>query len=286
MKKYSIIMMMFIAMLFMFSAPAFADTTSQADSASTSTLTNTNINNNNNTGSPTATAEAITKSTASTGPVNVDVDVTTPAQPAATERGSNHSVVENRGTGYRGFPNPGETNYPGQPGYFGPVLKKSALFMKLKEMLQFQDNFTAEEIEIMTKDGDVDVLPTMKCEKVDKENQSASIDVLSTKPDRKMKLKGWVLVRADDVDTPSPKVMAHAAAFAKEYGADAIVLNAEGIELILKSFGWGVGFNTTIATIASGEMSGSVSSGGFGVSGGKAGYKGLPWIQFFVVSYE
>jgi hypothetical protein len=103
------------------------------------------------------------------------------------------------------------------------------------------------------------------------------------RPDTEVVLVGYVTVKATGPNTVSMEVLAEAALAARDLGADAIHITAEGVERELRSFGWGVGLAYTKASISADETSGGVASGGTGVAGGKAGYKDLPWFQVFAI---
>jgi hypothetical protein len=66
-------------------------------------------------------------------------------------------------------------------------------------------------------------------------------------------------------------------------GANAIHVSAEGTQRKLKSFGWGIGFNYTQATLNSDEDSSGIGSGGLGISGSTAGYVNMPWMQIYAL---
>ena len=56
--------------------------------------------------------------------------------------------------GYRGFPNQGEINYPGMPGYFGNAVPGSS-FQSVKIGLMYKDLFTVDELKKMSKDNTI-----------------------------------------------------------------------------------------------------------------------------------
>jgi hypothetical protein len=79
------------------------------------------------------------------------------------------------------------------------------------------------------------------------------------------------------------EVIAGAALAALQEGADVLQIVAQGAARDTETSGWGIGFNTTQATMLDGGSTGSgganVSSGGTGYSAAWAGMRDKPWLQ-------
>ena len=196
------------------------------------------------------------------------------------------SETKNTGIGYRGFAEQGGVPIPGVPGYFGPVIKGSR-YQSVESMTEYTDTFGIDQLNKMAKEDGLNalgskVIVTPLVDKVAKEDRANEIKVTLVKPAGAV-LKAYITVRATSSGTVSPEIMAEAMLAARALGADAIHVSAQGAEIVLKSFGWGVGLVTTRATISSNESTGSVSSGGTGISGASAGYQDRPWIQLFAI---
>ena len=187
--------------------------------------------------------------------------------------------------GYRGFANPGEIPIPAQgPAYFG-VATPGHQFQSMKTVIIYKNAFTTEELTLMAKGCDVDVMPSPLIPKPAKENLATDITVYLSKP-ANATLVGYVTVKTDGSDDVSVDALAKAALAAREMGGNAIHITAEGVKRQLESFGWGIGLSTSVATMSSNEQTGTISSGGFGVSGGHAGYVDYPWLQIFVLNVK
>jgi hypothetical protein len=78
------------------------------------------------------------------------------------------------------------------------------------------------------------------------------------------------------------EVVAQAALDALREGADVLQIVAQGASRDTETSGWGIGFNTTQATMmggSTGSGGANVSSGGTGYSTAWAGMRDKPWIQ-------
>lgn len=194
-------------------------------------------------------------------------------------------TVNSNGRGYRGFAEPANINYPGMPGYFGPVAKETPRFTPIKTLTMFENKYFADELENMDTSGwgDVDLIPSFMVKPVPEEKRATAIRVFASKPAETVHQVGFLTSIGDDVDVNSSIVMAKAAKEALKYGANAIYVTGEGAEFVLKSSGWGIGFNTTMATLSNSEGSSVIGGGGTGYSAGEAGYKDMPWLQIFVL---
>jgi hypothetical protein len=198
--------------------------------------------------------------------------------------------INNNGRGYRGFASQNDMNYPGTPAFFGPTTK-GPMFQDVESMIAYKNVFTVAELEKMSKDGvgmgflGTKVIVTPLVDRADDSAKSEIMVVLMEKPD-KATLKGYITVKATNDGKVSAEVMAEAMLAARELGANAIQVSAQGVERVMKAFGWGVGLAYTRATISADEAAGGVASGGTGIAGGEAGYKDRPWIQIFAIEVE
>jgi len=94
--------------------------------------------------------------------------------------------------------------------------------------------------------------------------------------------KGFVTARSDDKRTTMTEVMAEAALAALQNGCNVVHFTAQGAVRDVFSSGWGIGFNTTQASLfGGGNAFGNVTSGGTGYSSAQAGTRDLPWLQGF-----
>ena len=218
-----------------------------------------------------ATANAVS---AINQPINVNVNM--PAQKDLT-------TVNTNAKGYRGFAVPGDIPIPAQgPAYFGNTTP-GPQFQSMKTVLIYKNTFTVNELTIMAKGCDVDVMPNPLISKPAKDATLASdVKIFLSKP-ATATLVGFITVKSGDDDDVSVDVMAKAALEAQKMGGNAIHITAEGVKRQLKSFGWGIGLSNSTATMSSSEQTGTITSGGFGISGGHAGYVDFPWLQIFVL---
>ena len=204
----------------------------------------------------------------------------------------------NGGPAKRGFAIPNDIHYPGMPSYFGKAIP-SFQFQSVKSLLMYKSVFSIEELKNMSKGkGRVKstrILPTVvnasyakgatfMGDAIPTDEVTEYMVIYITKPTIEVDLVGYVTCATRSKVGLSIQTLASAALAAHEMGANIIHVSAEGAERKLTTNGWGVGFNQTHATInGGGENTGNVSSGGFGVSGGSAGYRDLPWIQVFAL---
>ena len=199
--------------------------------------------------------------------------------------GGGEQKIDSYGKGYRGFPEAANINYPGQPGYFGPVNKNTPRYTPVETLTLFNDSFTADQLDKMDTSGwgDVDFIVSPMVDEVDDEARAGAVRVYGTKPEGTVRQLGFATIVSDDNDVNSQIVLAAAAKEALKYGANAIYVTGEGAELVLKSSGWGIGLNTTVATLSGSETTGTIAGGGTGYSAGEAGYKDRPWLQIFIL---
>lgn len=186
------------------------------------------------------------------------------------------------GKGYRDLPSQGTVPIPGHLNYFGEATRGSQ-FQGVESVTLYKDTFTYDEMKKMAKGpwGSKAVV-TPLVDQVAEEDRAGSIKIVIEKQ-AGAELLGYVMVKATSEGTVSPEIIAEAMLEARKLGGDTIHVSAEGVERVLKSLGWGIGFSYTAASLNSGENTGSSSTGGTGVSGAKAGYHDNPWIQLFVL---
>ena len=158
------------------------------------------------------------------------------------------------------------------------------LFQSLKTILIYKDTYTVDEIALMTKDASVKMIvnPILPSPAKDEELAPA-VTVFISKPDKEMALVGFMTVRVKRQNSASIDALAEAMETARAMGGSAIHVTAEGVKREMKAFGWGAGLSYTRANITASETGGGVAAGGFGISGGTAGYVDMPWLQIFVL---
>jgi len=180
--------------------------------------------------------------------------------------------------GYRGFANPAETAYPGMPSYFGPAVRNGNV-RTVKSIIMYKDTFTRSDVIGLLKGVVVDANSTIS--KVEDEDGTATVKVVLLPPAKYDVNRQCAVINSQATDKKASSVNALAAAInaALDVDADTLFITAEGAGCELNSNGWGVGLAWTTAVINSSENTGSVGSGGLGVTGGTAGYSSLPWIQ-------
>jgi len=195
------------------------------------------------------------------------------------------TTVNNKGHGYRGFAESGAVPIPGSPSYFG-VATPGSSFQNVETIVIYKNVFTLDEIKGMAKSSfgsKVIVTPLVD----EPAETSDTIQVIIGK-DYKSKvaaarLLGYITVKATGDNTVSVEDLGDAMLAAQKIGANAVHVTAEGVERVMKAFGWGIGLSYTRATIADDETSGGVAAGGMGISGGSAKYLDRPWLQLFAL---
>jgi len=186
----------------------------------------------------------------------------------------------------RSFPVPGDVNYPGYPQYFGQPTEDYN-FQKAGVMLLFKKVWTRAELEAMAGGRiKINAKSLVPIKKKDEKAAEDTIEIIIKRPSYPVQQVGLIYVSSKNVDSTSMEVLAAAALSALDMGAKTLFLTAEGYSRVIKAFGWGVGFSYTqawIETAKNNQNSGGVGSGGFGFSGGEAGYRSKPWIQMFAL---
>jgi len=219
------------------------------------------------------------------GAVNVNID----NSGNSDSRDLSSQTVNMRGV--RGFATPVETNYPNAPSYSGPV-RKDYNVQDVKTMTMYKDTFTRAEVVEALGVVSIDRNTTGEEESDSywgskKKDPNQIIKVIISAPARNMVFQtALITVRAKNADTESKDVLYAALLRGLDTGADLLLITDEGMGTIMKSFGWGIGMSYNRSTLSADETTGAVSSGGLGISGGKAGYKSLPWIQAIGLRYR
>jgi hypothetical protein len=191
----------------------------------------------------------------------------------------------------RGFAIPGETIFPGTPGYYGEATPGHR-FIPLKKLLMFDTVWDAKKAAAMlhgpTGKKDIQIRYMM----VDKDTEPAHMVMCSIAMPAAVGATATEQIAIGTVAATNRKsisadVLATAIVKAADRGANYIMFMAEGVNREIDAQGFGIGFNTTQAQIYSGDNSKSnVSSGGLGYSRGWSGYIDYPWLQFTFLRVE
>ena len=196
------------------------------------------------------------------------------------------NITTNGSTIPRSFPVPGSVNYPGYPQYFGQPTEDYN-FQKAGVMLLFKKVWTRAELEAMAggrvKMNSKSLVPLK--EKKDRLPED-TIEIIIQRPKYPVQQVGLIYVSSKNVDSTSMECLSDAALAALDMGAKTLFLTAEGYSRVIKAFGWGIGFSYSQAWIqkaSNNQNAGGVGTGGFGISGGEAGYRSKPWIQMFAL---
>jgi hypothetical protein len=158
----------------------------------------------------------------------------------------------------------------------------------LKNLLGYKSVFTRAELKKMSKEADVNIRDNTTAEKAseeDRKQQGRAIPVYLGVPTIHIESLGMMTVVADDFETNTVEIMAIAAMGGLDINADAVYIMAYGGDKESKSSGWGVGMNSSVATINGNSDLSTVSSGGMGYSSGKAGLKTKPWVHVLMVRF-
>lgn len=202
-------------------------------------------------------------------------------QPAADTRGVGQQTINSNGHGYRGFPEGANINYPGMPSSLGGITTKGPQIFDITKLIKIQPIYDAEMLENMddTGWGDIEVMETTFRDVSDAplpDEVKAQIEQVQGAT-----VVSFIAIRGTDSDVSSVDLYGYVMNRARKMGADRVQYLDQGPEIVMDSSGWGIGFNTTMATISSSEGTGTLSGGGTGYSSGTAGYQARPWLQFF-----
>jgi hypothetical protein len=188
-------------------------------------------------------------------------------------------------------PIPGGVQYGPVLNYFGQPLPSEG-FQPVEQLIMYSCWFTNGSLKSMLK-GTEDAEAEFKvananiadAKPADEDGKTKWIKVVISRTKyegQNVGFKGYITARSDDRRTTMTEVMAKAALIAVENGCNVIHFTAQGAVRDVISSGWGIGFNTTAASIYSDDLTKSnVTSGGMGYSSAKAGVRDLPWLQGF-----
>lgn len=187
----------------------------------------------------------------------------------------------------RGFANGTEVVYPGMPNYFGPkTLGPNTIDLDL--ILKMKRTWTLDELTVTGKGVKtltherlfVPGKDTLKIKK----NLTDTIDIVLGAPPENGLLKAVIMVRARNTKVTTLEVLADAGRSAMNVpGRCVVYIVAYGSQNIVKTSGWGIGFNSSVATVNGTNDLSSISSGGTGYSSGEGMFDDKPWVHAFVV---
>jgi len=192
----------------------------------------------------------------------------------------------------RAFPIPGRVGYGPVINYYGKPLPGSQ-FRPVESLLMYANIFSEGALEeILTNGTNADIIvdlnvvrePSVQVRASYEKGEARWIKIVANQTHLKDHgLIGYVTSEADDRKTDMLEVIAAAALEAIREGSDVLQIVAQGAARDTETSGWGIGFNTTQATMLNGGSTGSgganVSSGGTGYSQAWAGMRDKPWIQ-------
>ena len=220
--------------------------------------------------------------------------------PTMAGQSASQSGAEATGYGVVGDINSGNTNdamdrpFPLQGGVgYGPVINyfgkplPTAGFRPVETLLMYGGWFSEGTLERIIKKSDI--LHEMEVVNEARYVPRAKADPNGTKWIRVIAtmnvqnghgLVGYITCEADDRKTDMLEVLAQAALDALRAGADVLQITAQGAARDTETSGWGIGFNTTIASdLGNGQGTMGVATGGTGYSKAWAGMRDKPWIQ-------
>lgn len=167
------------------------------------------------------------------------------------------------------------------PTYFTDHGKHSSNYIAILNVIQFKDTFTRAELEKLLEGGDVEVTSHLIYEaSVPTESITVLFPYQGVDTPSGV-YNGTFVGIVDDSNDGTTSIHAFAAACLKamDAGANVAYINQEGAERVLRSFGGGVGFSYTRASIGADGNNSGVASGGTGFSWGSAEYEEEPFIH-------
>ena len=181
-------------------------------------------------------------------------------------------------TGNRDFANPGMVNYAQLPSFFGSA-ENNGNIRSVKTIIMYKNVFTRADVKGLLKGVNSDSDRTVP--EIDDRKDTDTVTVVLVPVDKKLVERQCAVITSKSITdkVSSVNVLAGAIIEALDSGADLLVITGEGAGSDLQSFGWGIGLAYSHATIAVDERSSGIGSGGFGISGGRAGYGYYPWVQ-------
>ena len=211
-------------------------------------------------------------------------NATSEADSIAVNNLNQYSEAADLNTG-RGFAIPGDTIFPGTPGYYGEATPGHR-FIPLKKLLMFVTIWNANKAANMltgrTGSKDIQIRDLIATKDADPAKLVyCSIVKPSAVGANTTEQVSIGTVAAKNCKSISADVLAEAIVNASKRGANYIMFMAEGINREIDAQGFGIGFNTTQAQLHSSDNSKSnVSTGGLGYSHEWSGYIDYPWLQF------
>jgi hypothetical protein len=189
----------------------------------------------------------------------------------------------------RGFPVPGGVGYGPVINYYGKPLPGSQ-FRPVESLLMYANVFSEGALEEIIRRGkDADLIVDLNVIRDRNVQARASYEkgetrwikiVATTQMLPEHGIIGYITSESDDRKTDMMEVVAGAALAALREGADVMQIVAQGAARDTETSGWGIGFNTTMASNMNGhDGTMNVSSGGTGYSTAWAGMRDKPWIQ-------
>ncbi len=184
--------------------------------------------------------------------------------------------------------------YPGTPTYMGPATNQPN-YLKADTFLMFQKSFTREYVEAAQTSHTASSWSLKRrfhyftgTKAKDARKASDSLTVTIAKPTGKVRVVGYYNIWSKSVNRDSLDVFFNALEemMNVEGGANTVWLTGEGAMSIVKSFGWGIGLNYTQAFVTADNKQSGSGTGGTGISGGEAGYRAKPWMQFQLLIVE
>jgi hypothetical protein len=211
---------------------------------------------------------------------------------------SSHGVVDSNshskidaGNSYRQFPNAAEITYPGMPSYFGETPGRP-LFQPVEDLLKYRPYwFTVADLQQLIASDNMKVTVTSHygLEMIDDAKMVKVLrngELKAAEKENRIMKTCTVLVRAKDLEADSATCFYQALLTAAKNKANAVVISGEGTVRKVVTKGWGIGVNTSGATLNGNGELGTITSGGTGWSKGKAGNVDLPWIRIHGVKVD
>jgi len=187
----------------------------------------------------------------------------------------------------RGFPIPGQVQYGPVINYYGKPLPTSQ-FRPVETLLQYGNVFSEGALEQIVAKG-TDIIHELEVVRGPDQQVRASYEkkevrwikiIATTAVQADHGLIGYATSEADDRKTSMLEVVARAALDAIRDGADVLQITAQGAARDTETSGWGIGFNTTMASnLGNGQGTMGIATGGTGYSTAWAGMRDKPWIQ-------
>jgi len=202
------------------------------------------------------------------------------------------ALIDQSGSTYeaseRPFPSGQGTNFGPVLNYYGKPLP-SAAFRPVENLLKYGNVFSEGALREIIKGGkfihELEIVrgPEQQVRAKYEKGEIRWIKIIASNAVLEDHgLIGQGTCEANNRKTDMLEVMARAALDALCEGADVLQIVAQGASRDTESSGWGIGFNTTQATIFDGTgaaASSNLTSGGTGYSQAWAGSRDKPWIQ-------